>query len=327
MEGARPEWLELPPDGNNGWIPRRHNLQRNLQVGLEPSHQLAHGTFSLCCSLNSYSVRVHQAPFIALQSGPKELYAMGLPGVPLGVDAQGFFNSPDTGYYACAAQLKFEYATGGFFRIVISVNGQLDVNSGLQAVEGNKGSTNYFTLRVAGTTYMKTGDTISVSVFSDKDDSYRCEWCVCVCVCPCMSWCVVIRVCLCGIGFLWTYHANHNESIMFGILVVDLDACLRRLSTGSHRKAASVATNSHRTTPRAPRARLPTATSSAVQRANVTPVSPAKSHGKEIKRRAHAQRRSATSPAPTKHREKSVSATACTWVKSLGGRKAPQGHA
>ena len=183
MEGARPEWLELPPDGNNGWIPRRHNLQRNLQVGLEPSHQLAHGTFSLCCSLNSYSVRVHQAPFIALQSGPKELYAMGLPGVPLGVDAQGFFNSPDTGYYACAAQLKFEYATGGFFRIVISVNGQLDVNSGLQAVEGNKGSTNYFTLRVAGTTYMKTGDTISVSVFSDKDDSYRCEWCVCVCVC------------------------------------------------------------------------------------------------------------------------------------------------
>lgn len=100
---------------------------------------------------------------------------MGLPGVPTGVDDQGFFNSPDTGYYACAAQVRFDQASGGMFRVVISVNGQLDLNSGMHAVSGNKGSTNYFTLRVAGTIYMKTGDTVSVNVYSKTDNTYRCE--------------------------------------------------------------------------------------------------------------------------------------------------------
>merc|ERR1711866_37863 len=80
----------------------------------------------------------------------------------------------------CATQIRIDAAfstlskTGKTrFRLIIPINGQLDIHNGLHVNDGNQGSTNYRSLRVAGTVYLKKGDRASVAVYSWKDASYK----------------------------------------------------------------------------------------------------------------------------------------------------------
>ena len=47
--------------------------------------------------------------------------------------------------------------------------------AGLHAIEGNGGSSDSRTMKVAGTVYLKEGMTVSVHVYSDKDTSFFVE--------------------------------------------------------------------------------------------------------------------------------------------------------
>ena len=46
------------------------------------------------------------------------------------------------------------------------------VPAGLHVIDGNRGSTNYRSMTIAGSTYLKKGDKTSVKVFSEKDTGY-----------------------------------------------------------------------------------------------------------------------------------------------------------
>ena len=91
-------------------------------------------------------------------TGNNELYNIGGPGI----DSQGFYKVPSTGYYACAAQIRIDNANAGYFRVVISINGGIDMNNGMHAIDGNLGSNNMRSMRVAGTVSLKEGNTVSV---------------------------------------------------------------------------------------------------------------------------------------------------------------------
>merc|ERR1712187_778413 len=107
--------------------------------------------------------------------GNNELYSMGG-----GPNTQGYYKAPEAGFYMCATQIRIDAAfstlskTGKTrFRLIIPINGQLDIHNGLHVNDGNQGSTNYRSMRVAGTVYLKKGDRASVAVYSLKDTSYR----------------------------------------------------------------------------------------------------------------------------------------------------------
>ena len=89
-----------------------------------------------------------------------------------GINADGFFKVPSSGYYVCAAQVRIDDATGTF-RVLISINGGTDVNNGMHAIDGNGGSSNFRTLRVAGTVSLNTGNTVSVYVYSGTDSNWK----------------------------------------------------------------------------------------------------------------------------------------------------------
>jgi len=100
-------------------------------------------------------------------SGNNELYAVG------GGMTASQYTAPEAGYYACATQVRLDSANNVYFRVVIAINGQADIHNGLHVIEGNQGDTNYRTMRLAGTIYLKKGERTSVHVFSANDNSYR----------------------------------------------------------------------------------------------------------------------------------------------------------
>ena len=98
--------------------------------------------------------------------GNNELYNHG----GAGIDAKGFYNVPSDGFYVCAAQVRINNAhSNGYFRLMISINGGIDSNSGFAVMDGNQGSDNYRSLRVAGTVSLKAGNTVSVMIYSQND--------------------------------------------------------------------------------------------------------------------------------------------------------------
>jgi len=101
-------------------------------------------------------------------AGNNELYAL-----KGGINTQGYYTAPEQGYYACASQVRIDAGSSTYFRLVIAINGQADVNNGLHAIDGAQGSTNYRTMRLAGTIYLKKGEKTSVHVYSATDNSYR----------------------------------------------------------------------------------------------------------------------------------------------------------
>ena len=101
-------------------------------------------------------------------AGNSELYAMG----GAGVTNTGYFDAPFFGYYICAAQVRIDFAatnTKSLVRVLIAVDGQIDANNGLHSVDGNEGSSNFRTLRVAGTVKLEQGSRVSVHIFSSTD--------------------------------------------------------------------------------------------------------------------------------------------------------------
>ena len=100
--------------------------------------------------------------------GNNELYAQG--GSP---NSNGYYRAPESGYYMCATQVRIDAAMSSRFRMIIAINGQMDLHNGLHVNDGNQGSTNYRSLRVAGTVYLKKGQRTSVNVFSWSDQSWR----------------------------------------------------------------------------------------------------------------------------------------------------------
>ena len=58
----------------------------------------------------------------------KELYALGG-----GVGSTGFYVAPQAGYYACASQVRLDVdsKSSSYFRLILSLNGNTDINQGL----------------------------------------------------------------------------------------------------------------------------------------------------------------------------------------------------
>merc|ERR1719201_272738 len=101
-------------------------------------------------------------------AGNNELYAQG--GSP---NSQGYYVTPEAGYYMCATQVRIDSAATSRFRLIIAINGQMDIHNGLHVSDGNQGSTNYRSLRIVGSIYLKKGQRTSVHVYSQSDNSYR----------------------------------------------------------------------------------------------------------------------------------------------------------
>merc|ERR1712054_524673 len=99
--------------------------------------------------------------------GNNELYIMG--GGQLSKTA---YTVPTSGYYVCASQLRIDSMSRSYHvRMIIAVNGHKDTNNGLHVIQGNRGSTNYRSLRVAGTLYLEKSDSVSVMVYTNGDNS------------------------------------------------------------------------------------------------------------------------------------------------------------
>lgn len=100
--------------------------------------------------------------------GDEELYSMGG-----GISGDGFYQVRATGYYACAVNARVDQANSdSTFRLILAINGHPDVNQGLHAIAGNGGSSNYRTMKVAGTLHLKKGQTLSVTMYSSNDAYY-----------------------------------------------------------------------------------------------------------------------------------------------------------
>ena len=79
-----------------------------------------------------------------------------------------------SGYYVCAAQVRIDSMSRSYYvRLIISINGDKDVNNGLHAIQGNRGSTNYRSLKVAGTVWLNVKDSVSVMVYTNGDHSWN----------------------------------------------------------------------------------------------------------------------------------------------------------
>jgi len=90
-----------------------------------------------------------------------------------GVNTQGYYQVPSDGFYVCAAQVRINNAHSvGYFRLMLSINGGIDSNNGFAVMDGNQGSDNYRTLRVAGTITLKAGNTVSVYIYSQNDQDW-----------------------------------------------------------------------------------------------------------------------------------------------------------
>ena len=104
-------------------------------------------------------------------SGNTELYVIG--GATMSPTA---FTAPKPGYYVCASQVQVDSMSRSYYvRLVVAVNNNRDYNNGLHSMHGNRGSTNYRSLRVAGTVYLAQADSVSVFVYTNGDNNWRVE--------------------------------------------------------------------------------------------------------------------------------------------------------
>jgi len=100
-------------------------------------------------------------------TGNNELYSFG------GGISNTFYTAPQAGYYMCAAQVRIDSKTSQRMKMVIALNNQPDVHSGLHASVGNMGSTNYRSLSLVGSVWLTKGLRVSVHTYSQYDNSYR----------------------------------------------------------------------------------------------------------------------------------------------------------
>ena len=105
-------------------------------------------------------------------AGNNELYAVGG-----SVIEDGLFYAPEAGYYACATQVRVEYTNfspgNSFFRLILAINNQKDLNNGFGAIEANRQQTTFRrSMRVAGSMFLKKGDKVSVNIYSQSIKSW-----------------------------------------------------------------------------------------------------------------------------------------------------------
>jgi len=84
------------------------------------------------------------------------------------------YHAPKAGYYVCASQLRIDRMSRSYYvRALIAINGDRDAKTGLHTKQGNRGSTNYRTLQVAGTVYLDKADSVSVYVYTNGDNDWQ----------------------------------------------------------------------------------------------------------------------------------------------------------
>merc|ERR1719181_1706415 len=59
--------------------------------------------------------------------------------------------------------------------MIIALNNGMDTHNGLHVSDGNQGSTNYRSMRILGTVYLKKGVRTSVHIYSESDNSWRAQ--------------------------------------------------------------------------------------------------------------------------------------------------------
>lgn len=92
-----------------------------------------------------------------------------------GFSADGVFNVPEDGYYICSSVMRIDSADRNrYFRLLLTINDNRDVNNGLHAINGY-GSNDYRPLTVAGTVWLKEKDRLSVWMYSGGDNSWRAQ--------------------------------------------------------------------------------------------------------------------------------------------------------
>ena len=101
-------------------------------------------------------------------AGVSTLYAVGTGA------SDDAYTVPTDGYYVCNVNMRIDSMSSGQVRVRIVVNGVvLDGNNGLSSISGSRDSTNYRDMTIAGTAKFMKGDSLSVHVYSDGDNSWR----------------------------------------------------------------------------------------------------------------------------------------------------------
>ena len=83
------------------------------------------------------------------------------------------YTSPAAGVYYCYAMTRMDKASkSGYIALNLVVNDKADGDNGFYVIRGNKDSSNYGSLNLAGTVYLKKGDTTGLVVYSSVDSDF-----------------------------------------------------------------------------------------------------------------------------------------------------------
>merc|ERR1712032_1609648 len=85
--------------------------------------------------------------------------------------ADGSYTAPESGFYACAAQIQTRSLSKTGAKIVITLKGDTNDFTGLLAMGGSRRSIDQRTLMVAGTIALKSGWEASVKIFT-RDNNW-----------------------------------------------------------------------------------------------------------------------------------------------------------
>ena len=83
----------------------------------------------------------------------------------------GRFTAPVGGYFMCSASVRINDNEKTYVRLLMAVNGDLDVNKGFSAISGNANAA-VRTLSAGGSMFLNAGDYVSLHVYSHEDADY-----------------------------------------------------------------------------------------------------------------------------------------------------------
>lgn len=81
----------------------------------------------------------------------------------------GRFRVSNEGAFYCYAQVRLDDANTGLKRLILARNGETDTQNGFHTIGGNRGSTDYRSMRVAGNAWIRKDETVSIFVYSSSD--------------------------------------------------------------------------------------------------------------------------------------------------------------